>query len=88
MSAEPLYTVEFRESDRRWIVQRQGVRRVTSVHLSRSDAEYRARVMARRQRCDVIVLAADGSVERRYSSDSLANRSSVIRAPRRSRYMS
>lgn len=80
MSAEAPYTVEFRESDRRWIVQRRGVSRVISVHVSKAGAESKARLMARRQRCDVIVLATDGTVERRH--EAARNHSNVIRQPR------
>ena len=82
-SAQPTFTVEFRELDRRWIVRRDGVSRISSVHVSRSDAEHKARVTAQRLGYDVVVLSADGSVERRYGSEALHNRSRVFREPRR-----
>ena len=78
-----LYIVEFRRLDGRWIVRREGARRMTSTHPSRSAAEGAARARARRQRCDVVVMAADGVVERRYDHDKVPrNRSGVIRLPR------
>ena len=79
------YIVEFRQHDRRWIVRRNDVDRVSFVYSSKSDAEHRARTTAARLRCDVIVLAADGTVERRYTNDARRRRSSVFREPRRSR---
>jgi hypothetical protein len=83
VESKMLYTVEFRHLDKRWIVRREGAGRITSTHPSQSAAEGAARARARRQRCDVVVMGADGVVERRYDHDNVPrNRSGVIRMPR------
>lgn len=80
----PAVVVEYRPSDRRWVVRQHGATRITSQHSSRSEAEHAARRLGRNQKKDVEIISADGHVERRYTYTSLRNRSRLIRAPRES----
>ena len=86
MDALPWYEVEYRLTDRLWTVRRNGHRRASSLHSTQSAAEDAARLLARRQQCDVVVKGSDGSPERRYEhNDAPPNRSGVIRLPRGTR---
>ena len=63
--------VEFPPVGPAWIVRRDGASRATSVHSSQAAAERAARLVGRRRRCDVVVKAADGAVERRYDYEAV-----------------
>ena len=66
MAATPHITVEPRE-DGRWAVQKDGAKRASRVFDSKSSAETRGRAQAKRERAELVVKRADGTIERRDS---------------------
>jgi hypothetical protein len=66
MAAKPHISVEPRP-DGRWAAQRDGSSRASSLHKTQKAAETAARVIARRDKTDVVIKGRDGSIQRRDS---------------------
>jgi hypothetical protein len=80
---QPLVVVEYRPSDRRWVVRQEGAKRISSLHASRLDAEHVARRLGRNQRKNVAVKSLDGGVARLYNyATAPRNQSRLVRMPR------
>ena len=69
MAATPHITVEPR-SDGRWAVKKAGTSRASALFKTKSAAETRARSQAKRERAELVVKNADGTIERRDSHGS------------------
>ena len=59
-------TVEPRPNGQ-WAVQRDGSSRATSLHRTQKQAESAGRAAARRDKVELVVKAADGTIQRRDS---------------------
>ena len=60
--------------DGRWVRQKEGAKRPTSVHETKADAKRAADAQAKREKTDVIVRTKDGRVELRRSFADISDR--------------